>query len=320
MSDPLCACTAPGGDEVPPSLRFTAPQLSVARKFGPITDSRSNPLSGPETTQDARTSYDFSDSGYEFFDKPLMCDATDESRCSRSQGVFLGLIVGFIIGFLLGILVALANAEWWSVGHSLLVSSAIGLAVAVLLAALCYQSSKTRIKICHKLETLGLFGALALEAAFVKMRYILLVYLMVGYVFIVSAALEPLSCYHVVNNVTWYMKANPQEECTWCYEKGRSHNGELSYPVIATSAYFISSFYAVGIPVLFMKIMCARFCCPRVAHSQTGVGRRRYQNRAVLHTQNFKSKYGFLTSKTSEEFCECLRRSFAEPALLLEPA
>jgi MFS family permease len=244
--------TAPGGDEVPQSLRFTAPQLSGARKSEPSTDSRSNPLSGSETKQDARASYDFSDS--EFWDKPLLCDATDESRCSPAQGVYLGFIVGFIIGFLLGILVALEQS--WSVGHSLLVSSVIGLVVAVLLAALCYHSSKTRIKICHKLETLELFGAAALEAAVAKMRYILLVYLMVGYVFIVSAALEPLSCTKDMDH-KWYMKANPQEECTWCDEEGRSHNGEFSYPVIATSAYFISSFYAVGIPVLFMKIMCA---------------------------------------------------------------
>ena len=99
----------------------------------------------------------------------------------------------------------MALEQSWSVGHSLLVSSAIGVVVAVLLAALCYHSSKTRIEICHKLETLELFGAAALEAAVAKMRYILLVYLMVGYVFIVSAALEPLSCTKDMDH-KWYMK------------------------------------------------------------------------------------------------------------------
>ena len=57
---------------------------------------------------------------------------------------------------------------------------------------------------------------------------------------------------------------------------------DLSYPVIATLSYLISTIYSVGIPLLFFKIM--------------------YSHRYDLHSAKFMHQYGFLTSKTSERY------------------
>ena len=106
---------------------------------------------------------------------------------------------------------------------------------------------------------------------------------MVGYVFLVSTALEPLSCSKDVSK-KWYMLANPQQECNWCTVQGtpwyNKETRELSYPALATLSYFVASMYSVGIPTLFFYIM--------------------YSHRKVLRLSQFSSDYGFLTSKTSE--------------------
>jgi hypothetical protein len=120
-----------------------------------------------------------------------------------------------------------------------------------------------------------------------KVRYILLVFGQVGYVFLVSSALEPLSCYRDVDK-KMYMSANPQIECNWCataqLQWYDTETGELTYPAIATISYALASIYGFGIPMLFFKIM--------------------YSHRQVLRKQEFTKNYGFLTSKTSENFCE----------------
>eukprot|EP01047_Picozoa_sp_COSAG01_P037140 COSAG01_NODE_2933_length_6829_cov_10.437890_2_plen_1407_part_01 len=107
----------------------------------------------------------------------------------------------------------------------------------------------------------------------------------VGYVFLVSAALEPLSCKVDINKKR-HMLAHPQQECNWC-ETGSWHDlqdtgSTVPYPVLAGVSLFAASLYGIGIPTLFFYIM--------------------YKHRDEIKEHTFVRKYGFLTSKTSERY------------------
>jgi hypothetical protein len=150
-----------------------------------------------------------------------------------------------------------------------------------------FVGSRSENNFVGTLVTLANFDEDAQADARAKVRYMLLVFCQVGYVFLVSSSLEPLTCTKDVDK-KWYMVANPVLECNWCAEEKSvwasddSSWRDLSYPAIASASYFFASLYAVGIPLLFFGIM--------------------FSNRARLRTQKFNKAYGFLTSKTSERF------------------
>ena len=87
-----------------------------------------------------------------------------------------------------------------------------------------------------------------------------------------------------------YVTANPQQECNWCTTEVlyNVETHELSYPALATLAYFVTSIYAIGVPTLFFFIM--------------------HSHRHVLRYAKFSNDYGFLTSKTSEKYYWCANR------------
>ena len=143
------------------------------------------------------------------------------------------------------------------------------------------------------IDRLVQFDQRAYRNALDRVWSMILVFLMVGYVFLVSAALEPMSCREDINK-KWYIIAHPQQQCNWCEWSPPGDwfkNGEVPYPVLAGASIFIASFYGLGIPILFFCIM--------------------YRNRHRLKKSSFVSRYGFLTSKTSEDYYWC-----AYPTLL----
>ena len=180
-------------------------------------------------------------------------------------------------------------ASGFAVGHSVATGPRVhrnaillsGFVAAVVGGVYSYQSTH---RFVHRLAVIANFDNGARDDLLRKVRYMLLVYCQVGYVFIVSSALEPLSCIRDVDK-RWYMAANPQTECQWCGDDGAAYNhdtGELSYPYIAGASYVIASVYSFGIPSLFFYIM--------------------YSQRTILRKAEFTQNYGFLTSKTSERF------------------
>jgi hypothetical protein len=56
-----------------------------------------------------------------------------------------------------------------------------------------------------------------------RIWYFFLVYLMVGYVFIVSSALEPWSCKQDLDG-RMHMKAEPSIECQWCHSESNPNS------------------------------------------------------------------------------------------------
>jgi hypothetical protein len=205
-------------------------------------------------------------------------DAGDDVQPTWLGGLFGGALAG-AFGALLGNFVDFGDHINQGLGHAICV-----LVFALPAAYKCSQSEPAFISFLKNVED---FDHSAQWTAFLKVRYILLVFGQVGYVFLVSSALEPLSCYKDVDK-KMYMSANPQIECNWCasaqLEFYDTKTGELTYPAIATFSYLLASIYGFGIPALFFKIM--------------------YYHRTVLRKQEFTKNYGFLTSKTSENFCE----------------
>eukprot|EP01047_Picozoa_sp_COSAG01_P041947 COSAG01_NODE_3634_length_5845_cov_2.576227_2_plen_610_part_00 len=146
-----------------------------------------------------------------------------------------------------------------------------------------------------------------------------LVFLMVGYVFLVSTSLEPMSCIQDLNK-KWYMIAHTQQQCNWCessdqailssYVKG-DFSADVPYPLLAIASISIASIYGLGIPILFFHIMYSH------AHdwegepnkeTRDGHPNRKYnKDYGKLKTANLKKwkfvrRYGFLTTKTSEKY------------------
>lgn len=82
-----------------------------------------------------------------------------------------------------------------------------------ILATLCgcttgFIASRSERKFVERLIKLATFDHSAQADARAKVRYILLVFCQVGYVFLVSSSLEPLTCTKDVDK-KWYMAANP---------------------------------------------------------------------------------------------------------------
>lgn len=194
-----------------------------------------------------------------------------------------GGVCGVASGLEIGHLLVDRPGKDGHLDETLLVSFVLltGFVAAALGGLYAYQSTHRFVR---RLAVIANFDTLARDDLLRKVRYMLLVYCQVGYVFIVSSALEPLSCIRDVDN-RWYMAANPQTECEWCGDGGAAYNsetGELSYPYIAGASYVIASAYSFGIPSLFFYIM--------------------YSQRSILRKAEFTQNYGFLTSKTSEQF------------------
>jgi hypothetical protein len=128
-----------------------------------------------------------------------------------------------------------------------------------------------------------------------KIQYILLVYLMVGYIFIVSSALEPWSCTQDING-RLHMKADPSVECQWCDSAPVADTAKeeqlpfiaflnhLEYRSYATVAVIAASVYGLGIPMLFFGI--------------TWKGRA-LQKGGQLQ-DDYEKRFGFLTSKVKQ--------------------
>ncbi len=214
--------------------------------------------------------------------QPAGQGSVDESGVGDDQPTWLGGFFGSVLAGSFGIL--LGQFVQWPY-----VSKGVGQAICALVCALpaAYKCSRSKSNFIDFLAKTADFDHKAQWTAILKVRYILLVFGQVGYVFLVSSALEPLSCYRDVDK-KMYMSANPQIECNWCataqLQWYDTETGELTYPAIATISYALASIYGFGIPMLFFKIM--------------------YSHRQVLRKQEFTKNYGFLTSKTSENFCE----------------
>jgi hypothetical protein len=134
-----------------------------------------------------------------------------EGRCTARASLLLGVVCGNISGFLVGGFIGLGLPQNFREGEhakiGILSGLGLGLLVGLTLAVRSGSSVSTRNKLVGFLESMESFDGKALENAKAKMKYILLVYLMVGYVFIVSASLEPMSCFKDVDK-KWYMKVS----------------------------------------------------------------------------------------------------------------
>ena len=199
------------------------------------------------------------------------------TRKYTTAAAIAGGVFGAASGFTVGSSVA-AGPQGNVHDNAILLSGFVAAAVGGV------HSYASTHRFVHRLAVIANFDRNARDDLLRKVRYMLLVYCQVGYVFIVSSALEPLSCIRDVDK-RWYMAANPQTECEWCGDGGAAYNhetGELSYPYIAGASYVIASVYSFGIPSLFFYIM--------------------YSQRTILRKAEFTQNYGFLTSKTSERF------------------
>jgi hypothetical protein len=150
------------------------------------------------------------------------------------------------------------------------------------------EDSFVRVAAYLVVDRLVQFDQRAYHNALDRVWSMILVFLMVGYVFLVSTALEPMSCREDINK-KWYMIAHPQQQCNWCeWSDANQWTEELPYPVLAGAAMIIASFYGLGIPILFFCIMYTN------APGEDGAN--------GLKKRRFVSRYGFLTSKTSETY------------------
>jgi hypothetical protein len=115
-----------------------------------------------------------------------------------------------------------------------------------------------------------------------QMQSIFLVYLMVGYVALVSEALAPFGCTEVYGKVV--MSQIPSIECNWC---GRPEDVQwlgghsVGYKWLATLATLCSAFYGIGIPSMFLYII--------------------WSHRGQLKHRAYTDRYGFLSNKMREE-------------------
>lgn len=132
-----------------------------------------------------------------------------------------------------------------------------------------------------------------------------LVFLMVGYVFLVSTSLEPMSCIQDLNK-RWYMIAHPQQQCNWCEANDfldkyaqLDFSADVPYPVLAGTSIFIASIYGLGIPILFYYIMYSHAHDWEADPASKDYGKLKTAN---LKKWKFVRRYGFLTSKTSEKY------------------
>jgi hypothetical protein len=150
------------------------------------------------------------------------------------------------------------------------------------------KDSFVRVAVYLVVDRLVQFDQRAYRNALDRVWSMILVFLMVGYVFLVSTALEPMSCREDINK-KWYMIAHPQQQCNWCeWSNAHQWKDDLPYPVLAGAAMIIASFYGLGIPILFFCIMYTN------ANGEDGAN--------GLKKRRFVSRYGFLTSKTSETY------------------
>ena len=104
---------------------------------------------------------------------------------------------------------------------------------------------------------------------------------MVGYVFLAKNALEPLSCVETLDGSRW-MRAGAAADirCSWCPTEG-DKSRDLPYKTLAILGVVFYTIYGLGTPLLFSVILIS--------------------NRDRLHTNQFNSGFGFLSSKMREE-------------------
>ena len=105
-----------------------------------------------------------------------------------------------------------------------------------------------------------------------------LAYLMVGYIFLASTAMEPLSCDEKQNG-RLYMHTAPDIECHPC---DQSDDGNLRYKPMMVKAYIFATVYGLGTPALFFGVL--------------------YTYKDELKKNSFMSSFGFLSTKMREEF------------------
>eukprot|EP01046_Picozoa_sp_COSAG06_P011619 COSAG06_NODE_666_length_13272_cov_10.674334_1_plen_2097_part_10 len=115
-----------------------------------------------------------------------------------------------------------------------------------------------------------------------RMESIVLVYLLVGYVALVSAAMAPLGCQSLYGGS--YMVSQPSIECDWCGNKNDVtwRFGNVGYLWLATLAWMFSIMYGLGIPAMMVYIM--------YSHSEN-----------IKHRE-YTERYGFLSNKMREDW------------------
>ena len=111
---------------------------------------------------------------------------------------------------------------------------------------------------------------------------VVLIYLMIGYVFLAKTALEPLSCRTQLNGHSYITTAAAADiECSWCNTEADKLR-IMSYRTLASFAVVAYTIYGFGTPVLFWLIL--------------------WTNREGLYSNRFMTGYGFLSSKMREEY------------------
>eukprot|EP01047_Picozoa_sp_COSAG01_P035312 COSAG01_NODE_2702_length_7228_cov_4.014869_2_plen_1685_part_00 len=111
---------------------------------------------------------------------------------------------------------------------------------------------------------------------------LILVYLMVGYIFLAGKAMEPLACKTALDGTRWIAK-QPDIACDWCSTATLSGNKvHLTYRTLATCSIVMTVIYGLGTPILFGIIL--------------------FSQKDRLQTNEFSQNYGFLSTKTKIEF------------------
>lgn len=141
----------------------------------------------------------------------------------------------------------------------------------------CCKGSRYRSIYVGLLHSMAEFESVQL---FRRIESIMLVYLLVGYVALVSAAMAPLGCQSMYGSR--YMASQPTIECDWCESSVTWRFGTVSYLLLVSLAWMFTVLYGLGIPALMLYIM--------------------FSNSQNIKHREYMERYGFLSNKMREEW------------------
>ena len=157
----------------------------------------------------------------------------------------------------------------------------------------CWRAdSCVRVALYLCIDRLVQFDQKAYQKALYRVWTLILVFLMVGYVFLVSTALEPMSCTQDINK-KWYMIAHPQQQCNWC-ENSDNWLDDVPYPILAGASMFIASFYGAGIAIGETVILLI----PRFIPIETPTQGREGCSKMTISMARRAYRFSFFTSCT----------------------
>jgi hypothetical protein len=117
------------------------------------------------------------------------------------------------------------------------------------------------------------------DATMQSINRVVLLYLMVGYIYLTTTSLQPITCAIDLDGSQW-VKSAPQIKCDWCSSESLYvwQGYRVTYRTFATASVVFFTLYGLGVPVLFGCIL--------------------FSHRATAHTDTFARSFGFLSVRT----------------------